>query len=532
MAVGGGNSILFFSGPVRFRCGGGVILQADSAEHFEAQNETHLIGHVVYEDSLKTFTSDVMDYLRSEQRMFARGNVEVRDKKDGSIIRGDTLRYLRPSTGQAEEQMTVTGVRPKAILYLRRGPDSADTAGAGPSRPPPDRTQRSVRGDPGAPPVVSDTSVRPGAQVDTILPAGPQKPYEVEADRLVLTGDRYFEAHGNVQITRDSLRAYAEQALYDRPAEELVLAQAARIEGQDYELFGETITLLLPGGEISEVTATRDALLNSGESLRMVGARIRLTLVNGELDRVYALRESSDTAKLAAEGRPMLAEPVAVEAGTERPEAVAEDFLLRADSIEVLTPRQSVDRVIAVGMAHGEALKSDTILPDAPALIRRDWLEGDTIIAFFTAAGTLAADSAHASGPPSLPERLPPSAGAAAVPEADTADAAVQLQRMVARGNARSLYRIVSADTVTPGQRKVSVHYVKGTEITIAMERGEVREVTVQGPTQGIHLEEVPVRPPPAAATAPETARPEPGRPVVALRVQLPVVEPGRPEDP
>lgn len=479
IAVGGGHRIIFFSGPVSFRCRGGVLLRADSAEHFQAQNETHMLGSVTYTDSLKTFTAQRANYLRSEQRIVAWGAVEVRDLEDGSVVTGDTLRYLRPTSQRLEDQMTVTGRRPRAVLYLR-----GDTAQAVDSP----RTMAVAEPGERAPP--PDTAVRP---------------YDVQADRLVLAGNRYFEATGRVRIQRDSLRAYAESAEYDRAPERLTLAQAARIEGDDYELFGDTVVLHLPGGEVRDISAQGDALL-TGERLRVAAPRVRLALAGGALERIYAL--ATPAAGAAREAGPPAAEEraeraeagmeepdTAVAAGPDRPEAVAQDFLLRADSIEVETPARRLERVVAVGAAHGEAIKSDTVLgPHAPLLIRRDWLEGDTIIAFFTGSDS-------ATGVAVRPDSARPSGTADGAAVGDTAREQVRVEKLIARGSARSLYRIVSADTVAPEGRCVSVHYVTGSEITITLEQGEVRQVSVRGPTRGVHLEPVPCggTPPPVS---------------------------------
>lgn len=542
ISVGGGHSIIFFSGPVTFRCRGGVVLRADSAEHFQAQNETHMLGRVSYTDSLKTLTADRANYLRGEQRIVAWGNVVVRDHREGSVVTGDTVRYLRPVRGRAEEQMTVTGRRPRGTLYVRR--DTTAQGGSG----------RAVQ---------VGGRREPVARADTVA-----SPYEVEADRLVLAGDRYFEATGRVVITRDALRAYAERAEYDRPSERLTLMQAARVEGEDYELFGETVVLRLPEGDVREVTATGDALL-TGERLRLSAPRIRIELADGELQRLYAVLSPGER-RAALPGPVRAGEPgerllgkadSAMSAGPQRPEATTEDFLLRADSIEVAAPSQRLEQVMAVGAAHGEALKSDTVLgSDAPPLIRRDWLEGDTILAYFTARDSTGSGAPHAVGaeraavlergaastaiavvdttgaPGSrpLPLRKLVATGAAAGADSlaaldtagppgpelrgsdskresvppDTVRPEVRLERMIARGNARSLYRIVSADTAATGGRRVAVHYVTGSEITVVMnEEGEVREVSVRGPTRGVHLEPVRTReqrPPPVSGAAGE----------------------------
>ena len=108
-----------------------------------------------------------------------------------------------------------------------------------------------------------------------------------------------------------------------------------------------------------------------------------------------------------------------------RPRAVAETFELEGDSIDVLAPNEVLQRVVAVGSARGESLARDSLnTEDTPEIARSDWVSGDTIIAVFQ---PVAADTSAEGG---------------AEPAAGEAAGGYQLDHLVARGEAASLYRM------------------------------------------------------------------------------------------
>jgi hypothetical protein len=127
---------------------------------------------------------------------------------------------------------------------------------------------------------------------------------------------------------------------------------------------------------------------------------------------------------------------------------------------------------------------------DTPALIRRDWIEGDTIIATFSeVADSLAPPEDSLGGEPADP--LPPSAGRVP-PDADSTGSRYRLDRLVAKASARSLYRIEPSDsTLMEEEARLAVHYVVGDQITILLSEGEVERMEVEGSTRGVHLEPV-----------------------------------------
>jgi hypothetical protein len=78
--------------------------------------------------------------------------------------------------------------------------------------------------------------------------------------------------------------------------------------------------------------------------------------------------------------------------------------------------------------------------------------------------------------------------------QADSTAGEYRLERLVARGNARSFYRLPASDTTAAAESEggavgPAFHYVIGSEITILMSQGEVERMEVTGMTRGIHLE-------------------------------------------
>lgn len=422
-AIPGEGTVWYFGRPT-FRCGGGVRIQADTAVAWTAQNMTHLMGNVRFVDGGKLLTADEARYFTRQGRLHATGNTLLRDTAQGSEIRHGDMILLRANDIRDADQITVTPgfdqTRPVALLTMKPRPDTAAAAPAAP-----------------------DTA---------------NTPYQVEGERIFLQGDSYFLATGDVVIVRDSLRAFADSAEYDQVAERMHLAGSARVEGDAYDLEGRTINIALPGGDMESVRALRDAVL-TGDDLRLVAPLIQVFLVDGAMERLVAVPLPGDplSPPQTAADSADLAQPV----------AEAQDFRLTADSVEVQAPGEVLQRLFASGRARGESSARDSLnVPDLPVEARKDWLEGDTIIATFSRVEL---------------EDLAPG---------DTITDEYKLDEMRAMGSAKSLYRMLPSDsTLLPGVDAPAVHYVTGKTILIVMLRGEVDRMEVEGPTHGWHLE-------------------------------------------
>jgi hypothetical protein len=319
-------------------------------------------------------------------------------------------------------------------------------------------------------------------------------PYEVDAKKMVLRGRGFFTATGAVLIRRDSMEAFADSVLYDQSAGTLFLSQEARLHMETYDLTADSIWMDVPGDELENVRARHYAVIE-GEQIQLLAPSIFIFFAEGQMERLVAIRDTTLDSLAAGGVLPPRPHPAARQWGLgrfpSRPHAVAEDFLLWADSIEVLAPGEVLDELWAIGGARGESMARDSLnQDDTPELIRRDWLEGDTIIATFSEmsdSSSVSEDSLSVVGP----DREVPLEDQGS-PQADSTENSYRLEQLVARSSARSLYRLEPSDsTAVEEDARLAVHYVVGDEITILFTEGEVERMEVVGTTRGVHLEPV-----------------------------------------
>ena len=433
-----GPGITNIGGP-HFICEGGVQIWADSAVVYSSEGMSHLIGAVRYLDQSRELRADEARYFTDLGRLQAQGHMSIRDEADGSRIDDGDLVYLRVTDFRDVETMTVTtgedGRRPQAVL----------------PPPPPD-------------------------SVGT--PSGPGEPYTVVADRIFLRGDAYFSASGEVDITRDSLFAFADSAEYDQEVGQLYLTGSARVESASTELLGREITMATLEAAETEIRALRDAKL-TGDDLLLTSAQILVYLRDNTMQRLVAT-------PIANEG-----EPVADSVDLARPVALVQDFELTADSLEVTASDDVIERVFAAGRARSVSTSRDSLNVEMlPQIARSDWLEGDTVVVTFKPADqTALAYGLEMEAPSEVAER-------------EGGTDRYEVESVVARVGARSLYRLSPSDTMSvPGTDPPAVHYVLGDEITIRMRDGQDDGMEVVGQTRGIHLEPLARRAAPDSAT-------------------------------
>ena len=119
-------------------------------------------------------------------------------------------------------------------------------------------------------------------------------------------------------------------------------------------------------------------------------------------------------------------------------------------------PGQRIRRVHALRNALAEG-SPDTTRFHLESKNEKDWLRGDTIFAFF--------DSTKV---------------------ADTTKSNPDVQRLVARGNASSLYHLAPNDT---SQKRAAINYVSARTITIDFDQSRVATVTTVDAVTGLYLE-------------------------------------------
>jgi len=499
-----GGRILNFRYPT-IRCPGGTRITADSAVVFEETSYNQLYGHVVFQDEGMRLSSDNATYDNRVRRLSATGNAILTDREEGSEFRGDNMILLRAGPDRPEDHLTITGRRPHATLYPAPRPAEAGVPEPGTppsldasadSLPPPDslaaRPDSANRGDTAV--VSAPATLLPGPEAG---PNAERVPYQIDAQRIELQGSRYFFATGAVRLTRDSLTAVADSMRYDQDQGALFLNQRARVTTASTDLSAEDIRMDILQDEVKEILARRNAVLE-GEDIQVLAPTVSMVFDEGQLERLVAVRDreaDSVAGSGAVEGTEIQADPGSDELPLNlrelgwtsfpvTPVAVAQDFILQGDSLEVFAPGEVLNEVWAMGRARGESMGRDSLnSADTPDLVRHDWLEGDTIVATFgSEGGSMAVPGAEAESVDPAPR---PARGA----EADSTADRYRLERLVARVRARSLYRMAASDsTVT----EPAIHYVIGDEITITFTDGEVERMEVTGATRGIHLEPVP----------------------------------------
>lgn len=298
---------------------------------------------------------------------------------------------------------------------------------------------------------------------------------EVWADLMDFRGEEVFRAIGDVELQRGDMTGAGRTATFDQLEERMTLAGAAFVETDQYRLEGDQIDAYLSGDEVRTVTAMRTARLES-DDLTVESDRIRIGFLAGRLDRMEAWNPEPD--------------------GVPRALAEAEDFRLRADSIDALADSVGIQEVRAVGRAYGERgeVASSARLPQGTA---RDWIQGDTILGFFarrapggaTGLDTTAVrrrtglprDTTRVEAPVRPDERDPLSA--------DSTE--TYLERIVVIGGqapALSLYRMPAEEEGDPP----SVNFLKASMITLFMVDGDVARVEADGSLDGVYLSPVP----------------------------------------
>lgn len=410
------ETIFYFRDPVRIRCTGSVSLAADSAVFNQSQNAIELVGAVVYRDSTSQLTSDWANYQGQLEQLLARGDVVLTDLENGSVATGEQLQYLRRSPTRPTSHMVLRDGRPRAVLR-----------------------ERSAGGD------------RPGPAADTAAPL------EVIADRLEFIGDTLFLARGNVDLERGGTTGAADDARYHQMDERLTLLGNAHVRDERYRLEGERIDALVEGESLREVMAERNTSLVS-EELTVRSERLHIGFVEGALDRLQAWNPLPTP--------PAGTDPEEVVPG-ERALALAEGFRLRADSIDAVADSGALREVRAVGRGYGER-RLDSLTAGLPAIAARDWIQGDTIIGYFTSAEP-----------------------------AETADSTeVVLERVVVIGGAAPALSLYRTEPEADAERG-AINFMKASRIILFMTEGEVARVEAEGPVEGLYLDPVVERPAP-----------------------------------
>ncbi|MDT8369071.1 MAG: hypothetical protein RQ745_07675 [Longimicrobiales bacterium] len=464
----------------RIRCEDGVVLHADSLTYYEARGWATLRGNVFYADSTRSLTAVRAEYFRQARQLIANGDsatdVVVTDLEDEGRLTGPTLNYLQRGGGRIEDEITLFGggsarPRPKARLPAPR-PDSAEIL---------------RRGE----------------------PPTPATPFDVTADRIFLRGEDFFEAIGEVDGVRDSLTTHSDTLVFDQVIQTLDLrGHAALVQGTS-RIDGRHVRVRLPDGEIHEIEARGEAGLLAPD-LDLKAPWIRIAFVDGEVDGLWAapLHRRAVTTETPPPG---ITEEVPSGDQTMTPgdsvdalQPVARSgrTTIRADSLDVETTAGALEQLVGVGRAHAVWERDSIDVSMLPEIAREDWMRGDTITVTFTPVVegdsiTWVLDRVVAAGNASSLYRLPPDSTSTAGTPAPDDRGALRTDSIVGRTDPPSDSTAVprtgggiEGAVETPVARTTpGIHYVVAVRIILIFEGGEVERMEVLGLEEGVYLQ-------------------------------------------
>lgn len=407
-----GNGLLATCGDAR--------MNSDSAVSYGGEQRVRMIGSVDYRDSVRTLTADTLTYFQAEDRILAVGDVVLVRRASGSRLTGPRVEFLQVRS--PEERRTVATGRSRLEVYPDSG--SRDTAAGGAA-----------------------------------------SPAVVDADRIVMLGEREARTWGDVRIRRSGTDARADSAFFHMESGTGRLMGAPRVDGETFTLTGDTIFTGFEEGELRDVESVGEARA-TGEDFDLYSERIRGRMRAEELDRLWAY-------------------------GAGRSVAVSPPYRLAADSLDTAFAGGEMDTLYAVGSARaleiGDRPAEDPRSSISLTAGERSWITGDTLVfSFARRVAAAPADSAAA------PEGDAPSDSGAAVPggaEKDEADgpgaeSGTRLERVRAAGGARAYHVLREAETDEAPARDYQLARV----IEIFFEDGEVARVEGQQAV-GIHLD-------------------------------------------
>lgn len=543
------NRVISAQGPLLVTCSNGEELRADSAVIYQSTNEVQLFRHVDYQDPTRSLTSDNATYNSQTGRLYATGNVVFVDKQKGSTLRGPELEYFRAMAGRPEALMTATQrphvtVRPKSsgAQTRRRSPMEIDA----------DRVvsvgDRSMTATGNVVIVDNDTrSTAEEAFYDQVADhVELRRSARVNNAKYNLSGDFIASdlTNGSVSkvLARSNARLESERLTVTGPQLQLFFER---------DLLQRMVSGQVPGAgpprtPVDSAAAARPAVPAApGDSAARAVPKPPRPPVDSAARpaprtpadsaarpaRPAPPRTPADSAARAA--RPAAGDSASAEPAEAAPAlptafrsvAVSKGFRMEADSLEAILPEQRLRQVNAVGWARGESwdtLAVRTVRVDsggaagvaAPGprsmteppqgIDQKDVLTADTIIAFFR--DSIAADSARRARGDSV--RLagrPAVAGRPATAGRDTAagdTAKTEIERLLAIGNAHSLYRMRNDSARADSAAKPGLNYLIGDRIDLTFKGGEVDVARVRGLKQGMYMDPATPRDSAAADTS------------------------------
>ena len=271
-------------------------------------------------------------------------------------------------------------------------------------------------------------------------------PLTVISDHVKMDGDSLVYGGGRVVITRPAdnmkdtaLTATGDSAFIDQGRETMRLMRNPKLVGKrdhPFTLTGTLIDMFSTNKKLTRVISRSNAKAVS-DSMTLTSDTIDLRVRNDLLDHAYAW-SSVNKAKVVSPSQNMI-----------------------ADSLDVTMPGQQMQRVRALRNAFAQG-KPDTTKYKVTPPDTTDWLRGDTIVAHFDTSARAPKDTSKTP----------------------------RIQRLVALGNASSLYHLAPSDS---NVHHASLNYVTARDITVAFnDSNKVATVTTVDSVSGIFVEAKP----------------------------------------
>jgi hypothetical protein len=277
----------------------------------------------------------------------------------------------------------------------------------------------------------------------------PSEPVGVDANTIVSLNDSLVFASGKVDIDRSDVDAHGDSAYMDQGIEFMRLMYKPYIHGKRHRPFtlrGVVIDLYSHLHELKRVKAYAEGDAVSQE-LHLVSDTIDLRMIDGKLQRAYAW-------------------------GPHRAHAITTDRDDLADSIDAMLPGQVLRQVRSIRKAYAQSIPDTARLRNAK---EKDWMRGDTIIAYF--------DSTKVDSAPH------PAAHAGSTPGDSTEDEPQpDVKTVVGIVEAQAFYQMPPKDKCAD---RPALNYTRGHKITINLVEKEVHTVFVVDSAQGVYLEPI-----------------------------------------
>ncbi|HJS43083.1 MAG TPA: hypothetical protein VJ755_06400 [Gemmatimonadales bacterium] len=317
-----GEKITNGGGGVLAHCvGTGTTISADSFAHYSTVGRLDLIGRVQIRDTGMALDARLASYYLRDERLEAHNNVVAVNRRNGSVLRGPNLRYLRAAKG----------IRDTVEMYA---------------------TQRPT------------VEYRQGAPRDT--GRGRPEPYIIVADRMRFRGDDRMWAGGKATIDRSDFAARSDSMMLDQTKGLGVLVRgkpsvegkgrrggAAGEAAKSYTLVGTRIELALEQRDVSAVKAMGNGKA-TGSDWTLTGDTIDLHIANRMLQQTFAWGDSL------------------------RPHAISTLYTIQSDSMAIDSPDEVLTESRAFGKAFSTARRDSTA-----TAAETDWISGDTLTARF-----------------------------------------------------------------------------------------------------------------------------------------------------